>query len=243
MQFPIKKIGLQAKWLNAVLTFAAPILLIFAFRWFLYEPFVIPSESMVPNLLVHDHILVNKHRYGIKWPMGDGWLFMFSKPQRGEVIVFRFPENREVFFIKRVIGVGGDVIKVQNGQISINGQPWVITPLPEDSYEDEDEFNYFFESVPDAFKKPHIIRLYASHDHLDPVEKEFVVPKGQYFVMGDNRDESHDSRFWGMVDESLVVGSASVIWLSCEETMESAPMICDPRELRIDRLFKRLDGL
>ena len=118
-----KKIGKQGTWPQALLTFFIPLALVFLFRWFLFEPFVIPSESMVPNLLIHDHIMVKKFSYGFKPPMGDGWLWKFKQPARGDVVVFRFPENRDVFFIKRLIGLPGDEVLVQNGQISVNGKP------------------------------------------------------------------------------------------------------------------------
>lgn len=235
-----KKVGKQGTWPQAIATFILPIFLIFAFRWFLYEPFVIPSESMVPNLLIHDHILVKKYSYGFKPPMGDGWLFKYAEPKRGDIVVFRFPENRDVFFIKRLIGLPGDKITVQNGQISINDKPWVLNPLPSDIYDDEDEFNYYFEDTGSGEGNPHVIRLFKKNEHLGPEEKILTVPEKSYFVMGDNRDQSHDSRFWGFVSEDLLVGKADVIWLSCSETLASAPFICDPLRLRAERFFKTI---
>lgn len=234
-----KKIGLQGTWPQAFITFLTPLFLIFAFRWFVYEPFVIPSESMVPNLLIHDHILVKKFSYGLKPPMGDGWLFKFAEPKRGDVVVFRFPENRDVFFIKRLIGLPGDKINVQAGQISINGQPWILDPQPMDQHIEEDLYSYYTEKTND--QSAHTIRLFRAEDHLAPEEKMIVVPPHSYFVMGDNRDQSHDSRFWGFVPEDLLVGKAHLIWLSCEQTLASAPFICDPFHLRPERFFKTID--
>ncbi|MFZ3228715.1 MAG: signal peptidase I [Pseudobdellovibrio sp.] len=243
----MKKIGLQGSWPKAIGTFLLPIVLIFVFRWFVFEPFVIPSESMVPNLLIHDHILVKKFAYGLKPPVGDGWLFKYSNPQRGDVVVFRFPENRDIFFIKRLIGLPGDEIIVQNGQISINGKPWSLEPKPidnsvstlvEDSDETVDVFNYYNEHIDESHQ--HMIRLFANLNHLGPDEKKFIVPEKSYFMMGDNRDQSHDSRFWGFVPEELLVGKAYFIWLSCSETLASAPFICDPLHLRMKRFFKTI---
>lgn len=223
--------------------FALPLLIIFLIRWILIEPFVIPSESMTPNLLVHDHILVTKYSYGIKAPFSDGWLYMFKKPNRGDIVVFRYPQNRDVFYVKRLIGLPGDKIHVQNGQIILNDKPWIIQPIGEGDYPDEDDFNYFIENTPDdqsELKAEHIIKLFSSEDHVDTTDKEFLVPEHSFFVMGDNRDQSYDSRFWGFVDMKYLVGRAAYIWLSCEETIATAPMICDPLKLRPERMFKKI---
>ncbi|MBC7421760.1 MAG: signal peptidase I [Bdellovibrio sp.] len=243
MNFPRQKIGLQATWPQALSLFYLPIFFIFAVRWFLFEPFVIPSESMVPNLLIHDHIIVKKFSYGLKPPIGDGWLFKFREPERGDIIVFRYPENRDVFFIKRLIGLPGDKITVQNGQISVNGIPWAIEPAVDESFQDLEEFNYYTEYInpPRKDKKNHTIRLFSNADHIDTLEKEFIVPEHSYFGMGDNRDESHDSRFWGYIPEEYLVGKASLIWMSCSETLASAPFICDPLRLRAERFFKTIE--
>lgn len=246
--FPRKKIGKQGRWPYAIALFLTPLFLVFAIRWLFYEPFVIPSESMVPNLLVHDHIVVNKYSYGIKAPFGDGWLMKFGRPRRGDVVVFRFPLNRDVFFIKRLVGLPGDRISVQNGQITVNDRPWIIQNISPDVYNDEDDFTYYLETVPaedsaGGLRSPereHLIRLFAGQEHADPEEKRFTVPANAYFVMGDNRDQSHDSRFWGFVDEKLLVGKAAVIWLSCEDTIPTAPMICDPLKLRTERIFQKV---
>lgn len=248
MSFPIIKKGKQGRWPGALALFISPLAIILALRWLFYEPFVIPSESMVPNLLVHDHILVSKYTYGIKPPFGDGWLVRYGRPQRGDIIVFRFPQNRDIFFVKRVIGLPGDQVSVQNGQVIVNGRPWILENVTQGAYADEADFTYFIENVAaendeaEAVSR-HQIRLYSSMNHVDPAEKVFEVPQHSYFVLGDNRDQSHDSRFWGMVDEKYIVGKASVIWLSCSATMASAPMLCDFLQLRAERIFKRVEAL
>lgn len=236
------KVGQQGTWPQALGLFFLPLFLIFAFRWFVFEPFVIPSESMVPNLLIHDHILVKKFSYGLKWPIGDGWMMKWKKPQRGDVIVFRYPENRDVFYIKRLIGLPGDRVVVQNGQIAVNGQPWVLTPSESDGLNQDVEFNYFTEKVqPERLDgQTHVVRFFAKNEHLGAVEKEFVVPENFYFAMGDNRDQSHDSRFWGFIPDDFLVGRASLIWLSCRHTLDSAPFICDPTQFRVERFFRSI---
>ena len=231
-----KKIGKQGTWPQALLTFFLPLMLIFIFRWFFFEPFVIPSESMVPNLLIHDHIFVKKMSYGLKPPFGDGWWWKYAEPRRADVVVFRFPENRDVFFIKRLIGLPGDELTIQNGQVAVNGKPWSLSPVAEESYPDEDVFNYYDENSGTGL--PHVIRLLTKNEHLGPEERKIKVPPHSYFVMGDNRDQSHDSRFWGFVPENLLVGKASFIWMSCEDTLTSAPFVCDPLKLRANRFFK-----
>ncbi len=236
------KKGKQGTWPQALGLFFFPIFLIFAFRWFAFEPFVIPSESMVPNLLIHDHILVKKFSYGLKWPVGDGWLVKWKQPQRGDVIVFRFPENRDVFYIKRLIGLPGDKINVQNGQISINGEPWVLKPAQDVGFQEDSAFTYFEEQVQPERPEDglHTVRFFSKNEHVGSEEKEFIVPEKSYFAMGDNRDQSHDSRFWGFIPEDLLVGRASFIWLSCNETLESAPFICDPTQIRGNRFLKSI---
>ncbi len=239
----MKKIGKQGTWGAALYLFLAPILLIFSIRWVFIEPFVIPSESMLPNLMVHDHILVSKYEYGLKTLFVDGWLIHYKSPKRGDIVVFRFTEKRYVFFIKRLIWLTGDKVSVQNGQITVNDRPWTIRSIGKNRFEDDENNNYFIETIadlPDDNEAEHLIRLFADREHVDPVEKTFIVPVNSYFVMGDNRDQSHDSRFWGFVPEKYLVGRALNIWLSCEETIPTAPMICDPLKLRADRIFKKI---
>ncbi len=226
MNFPRKKIGLQGRWPQALILFFMPIFLIFGLRWFFYEPFVIPSESMVPNLYIHDHILVQKFSYGLKPPMGDGWIFRWSLPQRGDVVVFRYPENRDVFFIKRLIGLPGDVIKTKGMSLTVNGHIYQLDPYFTNG--DFEENN---------LQKKYVVRFDQDSTFDQTEEKEFIVPEKSYCVMGDNRFNSHDSRFWGFVSEDFIVGKAQFIWLSCQETLVSMPFICNPMTLRSDRLF------
>ena len=222
-----KKIGKQGRWPATLLIFFLPVLMILCFRWFLFEPFVIPSESMVPNLLIHDHIVVKKWSYGIKPPMGDGWLFRLkNEPHRGDVVVFRYPENRNVFYIKRLIGLPGDKIKTKGMSLFINDKLIPLEPAIEE--------NQYFETIDE---NKHVVR-FADPKGFDLEKiKEVIVPANSYFVMGDNRFNSYDSRFWGFVPEELLVGRAVKIWLSCEETLESMAFLCNPMKLRKDRIL------
>jgi signal peptidase I len=232
-----KKIGKQGTWTSALLLFFGPLLILFSIRWLLFEPFVIPSGSMEPTLQIHDHIFVKKFSYGVRMPFGDGWLFNYSRPKRGDVIVFRYPENKKVFFIKRVIGIPGDRLVIRGGEVSVNGNSWVYVPALADEIDEANkDFRYFVENTSnDEF---HYVKFNSSGVRVNPKDESFDVPAHSYFVMGDNRDQSRDSRFWGFVDHSLVIGQASFVWLSCEKTLETAPMICDPATLRTFRMFK-----
>lgn len=228
MSFFKQKIGKQARWPQTLLLLFSPVLLILCVRWFLFEPFVIPSESMVPNLLIHDHIVVKKWSYGIKPPFGDGWLFRFSGvPQRGDVVVFRIPENRNVFYIKRLIGLPGDKIKTKGKNLYIND---LLIPLETVGEDGEHQ-----ETIDD---NKHIVRFKDGSGFDESIEKEVTVPEKSFFVMGDNRFNSYDSRFWGFVPEELMVGKAIKIWLSCDETLESMAFLCDPSKLRKGRFMK-----
>ena len=193
------------------------------------EPFVIPSESMVPNLLVHDHILVKKFSFGLKVPFTDTWLVRWGQPQHDDIIVFKYPENPNVYFVKRLVGLPGDKISVNNGRITRNGQLL--------KYETSTDSEYSFnESRPDHPGHAVIIHSQPS----DGADMNFNVPESKYFMMGDNRDNSSDSRVWGYVPEQNLVGKAWMIWLACEETLEDARFICDPLKMRWKRIFNFL---
>lgn len=160
-------------------------------RTFVVQAFKIPSGSMQPTLLVGDHILVNKFIYGIKAPFLDKTIVPMTDPKRGDVVVFKFPEDPKKDFIKRVIGIEGDVIEIRNKKVFLNNEPM------------EDEHGTYMD--------PHIIAGTARpRDNLGPL----TVPANALFVMGDNRDHSYDSRFWKFVDLSEVKGKAFIIYWS-----------------------------
>lgn len=192
---------------------------------------------MIPTLLVHDHILVKKWAYGIKIPFADQWIVRWSMPKRGDIVVFKFPENPEVYYIKRLVALPGDHVQMQRGVLTINGIPWKQTKV-EKQTDQEEGFQYFLEG---ESGHKHSIRF----EEDSPTQSEnfdLKVPMGKYFFMGDNRDQSNDGRVWGFVNENLLVGPAFMVWLSCESMLESAPFFCDPSQLRTKRIFKFLQG-
>lgn len=227
----MKPRDLRATWPQALATLFGPLILFFTVRWLLIEPYVIPSGSMLPTLSVHDHILVNKLAYGIHVPFSKKWIAQWARPGRGDIVVFRYPENPDVFFVKRAVAVGGDRIALENGVLRVNGEPVPlekIDPPAPPSFGD-DSYEYFREA-------DYRIR------YLDQFRAQFeetTVPEGSVFVMGDNRDQSNDSRVWGFVPEENLVGRAWLVWLACDSTLASAQFICDPTTLRWDRIFTR----
>ena len=167
------------------------ILIALFLRTFVVQAFKIPSRSMVPTLLVGDHLLVNKFIYGVKIPFLRKTLIPVTDPQRGDIIVFIYPQDRSKDFIKRVIGVGGDTIEIKNKNIFLNGKEYT------------DAHGIYSDNV----IYPGTIQ---PRDNFGPV----TVPRGALFVMGDNRDESADSRYWGFVDLKDVEGKAMIIYWS-----------------------------
>jgi signal peptidase I len=175
------------------------VVIAFFIRTFIIQAFKIPSGSMKPTLQIGDHILVTKFIYGIKIPIIRKTLFPISDPKRGDIVVFIYPEDRSKDFVKRVIGTGGDTIEIRNKKIYVNGLPY------NDSYG-----VYTDEMIIPGAAQP--------RDNFGPV----TVPPESLFVMGDNRDQSYDSRFWGFVDLRDVLGKALIIywsWNSDEHTV------------------------
>jgi signal peptidase I len=171
------------------------LLLALFIRTFIVQAFKIPSGSMIPTLQIGDHILVNKLAYGIRVPFLEDYLVDFSKPKRGDVIVFIFPEDRSKDFIKRVVGVAGDSVEIRGKKVSINGKE---IDDPHAHFEGDD---------------PQLAGL-SNRDDYGPR----IVPENHVFVMGDNRDRSYDSRFWGYVDLDEVRGKAFFIYWSWDGT-------------------------
>lgn len=187
------------------------ILLVLVIRSFIAEPFRIPSSSMLPTLHVGDFILVNKFSYGIRLPVLNTKILDTGTPERGDVMVFRYPEQPEVDYIKRVIGLPGDTVSYFNKTLYINGEEI----RQQDSEKPADLAGMVAPRV--ALKQEFLTA--DSHDILlDPqrrsVEGEITIPEGEFFVMGDNRDNSNDSRVWGTVPEANLVGKAFFIWMS-----------------------------
>jgi len=201
-------------------SFFPVILIVLLLRSFLVEPFRIPSGSMMPTLLVGDFILVNKYAYGLRWPVLDKKFVEIGEPQRGDVVVFRFPQKPSIDYIKRVVGVPGDEIGYRNKTLYVNGEPAPQTSLG--IYRGVGSgagHTGALVMVEDLTGVKHEILVRPTAPDLPPGCRELsygpvTVPDDRYFVMGDNRDASNDSRCWGFVPEENLVGRAFAIWLN-----------------------------
>jgi len=184
-------------------------------RSFVVEPFRIPSGSMIPTLLVGDFILVNKFTYGLRDPVFH-WRFLGSgEPKRGDVVVFRWPGDPSIDYIKRVIGLPGDHIAYRDKVLYVNGQRMNQSPDGQfDTHTQGAPISMRLEEQLGDVKHPILINPEQPGTPFPQYMTEFVVPPGQYFMMGDNRDNSSDSRFWGTVPERNLVGKAFMIWMS-----------------------------
>jgi signal peptidase I len=179
-----KKKSKIVEYLEAIVT---AFILALIIRAYVVQAYKIPSGSMIPTLVIGDHILVNKFIYGTNIPFTHEEILVFDDPERGDIIVFEYPRNPERDFIKRIIGVGGDKIEIKDKKIFINGEPM------------DDPWGSFTDPT-----------IRKQRDNFGPI----VVPEGKYFVMGDNRDNSHDSRFWGFVSRDQIKGEAFIIYFS-----------------------------
>jgi signal peptidase I len=199
-------------------SFFPVIFIVMLLRSFLAEPFRIPSGSMMPTLLIGDFILVNKFTYGVRLPVAHTKIIEMGIPERGDIVVFRFPNDIRVDYIKRVIGLPGDRIGYENKQITVNGEPVKKTPLLE--YHGVGKGASMSGAVLESEELgavTHDILIRADQPTMPGrfIDKEgVVVPAGHYFMMGDNRDNSNDSRYWGFVPEGNLVGKAFFIWMS-----------------------------
>jgi signal peptidase I len=190
------------------------LLIVLVFRSFLFEPFKIPSGSMIPTLLVGDFIVVNKFSYGVRLPVLNKKIISVSEPKRGDVVVFRYPKDPSINFIKRAIGLPGDTITYRDKDLFVNGE--IIESSSSGQFKSSDikcttpepDANLHVETIGDV---THDILL---HDRRASRNGQWVVPEGHYFMMGDNRDRSNDSREWGFVPEENLLGRAVGIWLN-----------------------------
>ncbi len=200
---------------------------VFLLRSFLFEPFKIPSGSMIPTLLVGDLILVNKFTYGIRLPVFNTKITEGNAPQRGDVMVFRYPPQPSMDYIKRVVGVPGDEVAYLNKRLTINGQPVPVNTLPD--FFEEDAMRYFKQFEEKLGSRTHRMINDPDRPAYVPGASNFEfkdncrytvegvtckVPEGHYFMMGDNRDNSLDSRFWGFVPDRNIVGKAFFVWMN-----------------------------
>ncbi|AVV33368.1 signal peptidase I [Cobetia sp. cqz5-12] len=192
-------------------SFFPVLLLVLVVRSFAFEPFQIPSGSMLPTLKIGDFILVNKYDYGLRLPVVDTKVLEVGEPERGDVMVFRFPEDPSTNFIKRVVGLPGDTIRYEGKQLYVNGEAIDKTLNARNSSEQSGE------DLLDETLGKHAHQIYNNPQDPGPQMREIRVPEGMYFVMGDNRDHSNDSRYWGFVPEENIVGKAVAVWMHWKE--------------------------
>lgn len=200
---------------------------VLVFRSVLFEPFRIPSGSMIPTLMIGDFILVNKFAYGFKVPFSDislfgidsdpVYLFNESQPKRGDVVVFKYPQDPSINYIKRVVGLPGDTIEIKDKRVYINDQPMAQDEIDgkEIMSDMDDKFQNYNLKFYSAETGEHKYTIQQDMDNYYKTDYERrQIPNGKYFVMGDNRDFSYDSRFWGYVDHKHIKGEAILVWFS-----------------------------
>ena len=254
----LASIAPQPGWVEQAVSVFPVIAFVMVLRSFIYEPFQIPSGSMMPTLLVGDFILVEKFSYGIKDPVFRSKLIETGEPARGDVAVFKYPSDPNIDYIKRIIGLPGDRIVYQNKQLYIqaacaDAPCGSLTKVALD-YQSEGQFmdgpvaiKEYSESLTDELthnilvnpRRPERVGSYYQQPGTQMVE--WIVPEGQYFAMGDNRDDSLDSRFWGFVPEANLVGKAVAIWISFEFGRDSSGLL--PAWVPTDVRFNRIGGI
>ncbi len=222
-----QKLLMQPWWLDWTAGLFPVILVVFILRSFLFEPFKIPSGSMIPTLRIGDLILVNKFHYGVRLPVLNTKIISNNEPERGDVMVFRYPPQPSLDYIKRVVGVPGDEVAYLNKQLFVNGQPVAKEPQPE--FRDTGSMRYSlqfgealggkqYSTLNDDDRPafiPGVIEFPGKDQCRYSVEGVVCkVPEGHYFMMGDNRDNSLDSRYWGFVPEANIVGKAFFVWMN-----------------------------
>ncbi len=216
-------------WVEYPKSFFPVILIVFSLRSFVMEPFKIPSGSMIPTLLVGDFILVNKFTYGVRLPVINQKIIEMNQPKRGDVMVFRYPQDPSIDYIKRVVGLPGDTVTYENKQLTINDIPIEITYKDEYKYV-ESGLSYIYAEMFAEFlgEQSHniliskeVIGMQLANIYYFPFRDNCtynrtgftcIVPEEHYFTLGDNRDSSSDSRYWGFVPDQHIVGKAFMIW-------------------------------
>lgn len=220
----------QPAWVEYSGSFFPVIALVFVLRSYLFEPFKIPSGSMLPTLFIGDFILVNKFTYGIRLPIIDKKIVSVNEPQRGEVMVFKYPKDPTQNYIKRIVGIPGDLVVYKNKKLTVNGVASQYENLPDFLHEgsqlsysqkmNEKSGNFTHRVLNDEGVPAAVSRTaeddfpFADQCVYDTEGVSCKVPQGHYFMMGDNRDNSRDSRYWGFVPDQNIVGKAFFIWMN-----------------------------
>ena len=222
-----QKLLMQPWWLDWTAGLFPVIFVVFVLRSFLFEPFKIPSGSMIPTLWVGDLILVNKFHYGVRLPVIHTKIIPNNEPARGDVMVFRYPPQPSLDYIKRVVGLPGDEVSYLNKELRVNGELVPKTAMPE--FFDSDSMRYSAQFQESLGGKTYNTLNDADRPAFIPGTIDFPfkdqcnysaegvvckVPEGHYYLMGDNRDNSLDSRYWGFVPESHIVGRAFFVWMN-----------------------------
>ena len=226
----------QPWWLDWTAGLFPVICAVFLLRSFLFEPFKIPSGSMIPTLLVGDLILVNKFTYGVRLPVINKKITEGNKPQRGDVMVFRYPPQPHMDYIKRVVGLPGDEVAYLNKRLTVNGQAVPTTAVPD--FFDASAMRYFKQFEEKLGEQPHrllnnpeapaFVQGASDFPYRDQCRYSIEgvvckVPEGHYFMMGDNRDNSLDSRYWGFVPDANIVGRAFFVWMNFGDLKRIGP--------------------
>lgn len=219
----------RGKWSDIFKSIAILLVLYMTFRWIIFEPFVIPSGSMETTLLVQDYVVVKKWQYGIRIPFTKTWLSGPKVPQRGDIVVFKAKDESGNFIVKRVVGLPGETVSMDaRGSISINGVPFQYA----EQVQQDSQYRVYWE---DNGHKSYRVQYFADMEQT-PFNKE--IPEGEIFMMGDNRNQSADSRFWGSLPLPRIMGKLVVIWMSCNESDSYSSFLCSPDQFRTERLFK-----
>lgn len=240
----MKKLTRAQKIFREIKSIAIICFLVFAFRSSFFEPFRIPSGSMIPSLMIGDFILVNKFSYGFKIPYSDMftdpvYITDFTPPKRGDVIVFKYPKDPDINYIKRVVGLPGDKIQLIDNMLYINDEPIKLKKITGKKIMDDmdDKFKHFEFDFYEARTGKHIHAIQLAVNSPSITDTPPInVPKDKYFVMGDNRDFSADSRFWGFVSKEHIKGKALFVWFSM-----ILPFSDHPFKIRLKRIGTVID--